>query len=153
MPMANVRRCSIPDKDLNNGSLTALVYKDAYTLDELVQLGPLGRTSLYRAIGEQGLRTKTFGRRRYVLRTDWIKFLRQEPPPDADDVPATGDIAGGDRGWRESPPPAAVDPMSRSNAPRGPPKPGTGIQQAQQSSFADGLKKKGKPERLKTYPE
>ena len=33
------------------------IMKDAYTIDELVELGPLGRTLLYRAMGEQRLRS------------------------------------------------------------------------------------------------
>ena len=66
--------------------------KDAYTIDELVELGPLGRTLLYRAIGEQRLRSRTFGRRRYVMREDWLAFLRQEPPRDAHHELATGDL-------------------------------------------------------------
>jgi hypothetical protein len=48
--------------------------KQAYTIEELTKLGPLGRSSLYKAIGEGRLTAKKFGRSTIVLKQDWSGF-------------------------------------------------------------------------------
>ena len=53
--------------------------KFALTIEECVASGPVGRSSLYKAMGEGRLRFMKNGRRTYVLLEDWLAFLRQEP--------------------------------------------------------------------------
>ena len=119
--------------------------KDAYTIDELVKLGPLGRTLLYRAMGEQRLPSKTYGRRRYVLREDWLAFLRQEPPRDSHGELITDDLARG----QNAPPlrpsserPLSAEVESRSSGPWPPLRSRTRVRQRQGSKLGDGLKGK-----------
>lgn len=53
--------------------------KTAYRIDELVRTGPLGRTSLYEAIRTGQLRARKFGKRTFVLATDFEVFLNSLP--------------------------------------------------------------------------
>jgi hypothetical protein len=119
--------------------------KDAYTIDELVELGPLGRTLLYRAMGERRLRSKTYGRRRYVMREDWLAFLRQEPPGDSPGELITDDLARGKNAspLRPSPEnPLSAEVGSGSSGLWAPPRLRTAVRHRPRSKLADGLKGK-----------
>jgi hypothetical protein len=63
--------------------------KFALTIDECVDSGPVGRTSLYTAMRDGRLRFMKNGRRTYVLLEDWLAFLRQEPVAAAFSEPDT----------------------------------------------------------------
>lgn len=56
-----------------------MVEKQAYTIHELTELGPLGRSSLYEAIRGGTLTARKFGRSTIVLKDDWERFLLQLP--------------------------------------------------------------------------
>jgi|PersoiStandDraft_1058852.scaffolds.fasta_scaffold32534_2 hypothetical protein len=53
--------------------------KTAMTIDEIVKSGPLGRTSLYQAIRTGQLTARKFGKRTFVLATDFEDFLNGLP--------------------------------------------------------------------------
>ncbi len=53
--------------------------KTAFTIDELTKTGPLGRTSIYEAIRNGQLTARKFGKRTFVLATDFEVFLNSLP--------------------------------------------------------------------------
>lgn len=53
--------------------------KLAYTMEELTELAPLSRSSLYKAKAEGKLKTHKAGRRTLVLAEDFAKFLNALP--------------------------------------------------------------------------
>jgi hypothetical protein len=53
--------------------------KTAYTINELIEVGPLGRTSIYEAIRSGQLIARKFGNRTFVLAADFEKFLNSLP--------------------------------------------------------------------------
>ena len=59
--------------------------KLAYSIQDLIQEGPLGKTSIYEAIGSGRLRAKKYGKRTLVRPSDWDDFLNGLP-----DFPGTG---------------------------------------------------------------
>lgn len=54
--------------------------KQAYTINELTEIGPLGRSSIYKAINAGQLTARKFGRSSVVLADDWRRFLTSLPP-------------------------------------------------------------------------
>jgi hypothetical protein len=59
--------------------MNMLEAKTAYTIEELVSVGPLGRSTIYKAIAARKLIAKKYGRRTFVLAQDWEAFLRALP--------------------------------------------------------------------------
>ena len=53
--------------------------KIALTIDEIVKSGPLGRTSVYAAIKAGQLTARKFGKRTFVLASDFDGFLNSLP--------------------------------------------------------------------------
>ena len=53
--------------------------KEAYGIDELVKMSPLGRTYLFQAIKEKKLIAQKAGRRTIVTRENFQAFLRSLP--------------------------------------------------------------------------
>jgi hypothetical protein len=53
--------------------------KTAFTIEELVKSGPLGRTSIYQAIRTGQLTARKFGKRTFVLAGDFEAFLKSLP--------------------------------------------------------------------------
>jgi hypothetical protein len=53
--------------------------KDAYSIDELAEKGPVGRSKLYEAIAAGRLIARKEGRRTIVLRDDYLNYLRSLP--------------------------------------------------------------------------
>jgi hypothetical protein len=53
--------------------------KAAYSVNELLNLLPLGRTSLYAAIKTGGLKATKFGKRTFFLASDVANFLSTLP--------------------------------------------------------------------------
>lgn len=53
--------------------------KAAYTINELIEVGPLGRTSIYEAIRSGQLTARKFGKRTVVLAADFETFLNSLP--------------------------------------------------------------------------
>jgi hypothetical protein len=49
------------------------------TIAQVVEQGPLGRSSVYRAIAEGRLTGRKFGRRTIILEADWAAFLEGLP--------------------------------------------------------------------------
>lgn len=62
--------------------------KLAYTIDELVEAGPLGRTSLYAAISRGELVAKKYGRKTFITAEDFRRFLAERPAIPAKDQAA-----------------------------------------------------------------
>ena len=53
--------------------------KIALTIDDIVKTGPLGRTSVYAAIKTGRLTARKFGKRTFVLASDFDDFLSSLP--------------------------------------------------------------------------
>ena len=53
--------------------------KTALTIDEVIKTGPLGRTSIYAAIKTGQLTARKFGKRTFVLTSDFEGFLNGLP--------------------------------------------------------------------------
>ena len=53
--------------------------KTALTIDEVIKSGPLGRTSIYAAIKTGQLTARKFGKRTFVLASDFDAFLSGLP--------------------------------------------------------------------------
>jgi hypothetical protein len=53
--------------------------KFGYTLDELAEKGPIGKTKLYEAIADGRLTARKEGRRTIVLGGDYLEYLRSLP--------------------------------------------------------------------------
>ena len=53
--------------------------KTAMSIDELIEAGPLKRTSIYAAIRSGNLKARKFGRRTFILVADYEDFLRKLP--------------------------------------------------------------------------
>jgi hypothetical protein len=57
--------------------------KIALRIEELVQQGPLGRSSIFGAIRDGRLKAKKYGKATIVLDADWRGFLEDLPPVDS----------------------------------------------------------------------
>jgi hypothetical protein len=55
------------------------ITKDAMSISDLVNSGPLGRTSLYGAIRSGELTAQKYGSRTIVTRPNWLQFLESLP--------------------------------------------------------------------------
>jgi hypothetical protein len=53
--------------------------KYAYSIDELVEDGPIGRSKIFEAIREKQLVARKLGRRTIILAADWRDFLEALP--------------------------------------------------------------------------
>lgn len=53
--------------------------KRAYTIAELVELGPFGRSKLYELIGEGKLTARKVGKKVFVLAEDYENLLTEAP--------------------------------------------------------------------------
>lgn len=58
--------------------------KLAYTIDELAENGPEGRTSIFKAIKEKRLIARKSGRRTIILAADYERYLNDLPVIDRD---------------------------------------------------------------------
>jgi hypothetical protein len=56
--------------------------REAFSVPEAVEVSGLGRTSLYEAMNTGVLRSRKFGRRRVILRSDLLAFLAALPMAD-----------------------------------------------------------------------
>ncbi len=56
-----------------------MLTKPAYSIDEIVEIGPLSRSSLYEAIRDGKLVARKSGRRTFILSEDYERFLRSLP--------------------------------------------------------------------------
>jgi hypothetical protein len=58
--------------------------KLAYSINELAENGPEGRTNLYKAIKEKRLIARKSGRRTIILASDYERYLNDLPVVDRD---------------------------------------------------------------------
>jgi hypothetical protein len=52
---------------------------DAYRIEDLVERGPFGRTTLFNAIKTGQLRARKYGRCTVILSDEWSRFLAALP--------------------------------------------------------------------------
>jgi hypothetical protein len=83
--MSEVADLSVAE-DSEVGSLLKLIGRPpkAYTINELINAGPLKRNALYREIREGRLVARKAGRSTVVLAGDWDAYLRSLPRLGAD---------------------------------------------------------------------
>ena len=55
------------------------IHPQAFGIEDLVEQGPFGRTTLFNAIKCGALKAKKYGRRTVVLDPDWRSFLANLP--------------------------------------------------------------------------
>lgn len=83
--MSEVADLSVAE-DSEVGSLLKLIGRPpkAYTINELINAGPLKRNAIYREIRDGRLVARKAGRTTVVLATDWDAYLRALPRMNVD---------------------------------------------------------------------
>lgn len=61
--------------------------KIAYTVDEAVAAGPIGRSKIYEAMRRGDLPAHKCGRRTFVLVEDFERYLKAQPPQRLTPIP------------------------------------------------------------------
>jgi excisionase family DNA binding protein len=64
---------------MSAGSRDQLVQKEGLSVKDSVEVSGLGRSTLYEAIARGTLKSRKYGRRRIILRTDLMNMLANLP--------------------------------------------------------------------------